>query len=96
MSDLDDLLTATLNQDWPEMYPSVWAAVLSFKENCTRDELTSAHDELAAVLARGLTEHQLRYDIMRDVYETGYRPAGDGMTVTEFLILLEVELRPGP
>ncbi len=78
------------------MYPSVWAAVASFKETSTRDHLSSAHEELAALLDRGLTEHQLRYDIMRDVYDTGYRPAGNGMTVTEFLTLLEVELRPGP
>ena len=78
------------------MYPSVWAAVASFKDNCTRVELTSAHNELVAVLARGLSEHQLDHDIMDDVYDTGYRPAGDGMTVTEFLTLLEVELRPGP
>ncbi len=85
-----------LNLDWRDLYPSVWAAVASFKENSTRDELTSAHDELAAVLARGLSEHQLDYDIMRDVYDTGYGPGGDGMSMTEFLTLLEVELRPDP
>ena len=76
------------------MYPSVWAAVASFKETSTQMQLRSAHDELAALLARGLSEQQLDHDIMRDVYDTGYRPAGNGMTVTEFLTLLEVELRP--
>ncbi len=78
------------------MYPSVWAAVASFKETSTPDHVTSAHDELASVLARGLSEHELDYDILGDVYDTGYRPAGNGMTVTEFLTLLEVELRPPP
>ncbi len=93
MGGLRTLLGGCLNEDFDYFYATVWDAVADFRTPYDA-EVEDAHHEVVELLSRHLDDATLLELIGSDTYMCEYWPPGEGMTATEFLTLLEVELRP--
>ncbi len=71
----------------------MWDAVADFVAAADDAHLARAHKEVVELLAKRLEDDHLT-DILNDDLSTGYSPDNDGMTPTQFLTQLELELRP--
>ncbi len=92
MGGLKTLLGGCLHGDWDYEYDTVWDAVADFRAPYNAI-VQDAHHELVGLLARHLDDATLLELMGSDTYMCEYWPPGDGMTATQFLTLLEVELR---
>ena len=90
---LKGLLGGYLYFGWTSDYDSVWDAVADFVATADDADLAHAHLEVVELLDRQLDDDHLT-DVLNDDLRTGYSPDTDGMTPTQFLTQLELELRP--
>ncbi len=93
MDGLRTLLGGCLHPDFGEDYATVWDAIADFRTPYDA-VVEDAHHELVELLSRHLDEPTLLDLMGSDTYMCEYWPPGEGMTATQFLTLLEVELRP--
>jgi hypothetical protein len=90
---LKGLLGGYLYFGWTSDYDSVWDAVADFVAAADDADVARAHKDVVELLAKRLEDDHLT-DILNDDLRTGYSPDTDGMTPTQFLTQLELELRP--
>ncbi len=90
---LKGLLGGYLYFGWTSDYDSVWDAVADFVTAADDADVARAHKDVVELLAKRLEDDHLT-DILNDDLRTGYSPGTDGMTPTQFLTQLELELRP--
>jgi hypothetical protein len=90
---LKGLLGGYLYFGWSGDYDSVWDAVADFVASAGDADVTRAHREVGELLAK-TQDDDLLTRLLNDDFRCGYSPDTDGMTVTQFLTQLELELRP--
>ncbi len=84
------LVQGYLNLDWPDDYPSMWAAVDDFIESEPR--AAGVLDEIDDVLKRMPSENDRRRYVLDDL-DSGYLPDADGYTMTSWLEALKDHVR---